>query len=503
MKSSILLLALLFVLVQAGKIPMQDKKEVETQQIASKDVAYFHEKRKRGTFRIYFKSKSDECTFKKYAPCGEIDKIGEIEAPVAKMAKKGLGAILGGAMGKLGKGASIAMHAMKFSASLMKAVPMLGPALGVFSAVSGMLNPAPSAQDILDQANTAIAQLTDEVNKKIKGMEGYVDSKVAKLEKELVDNNYQSSFRLWAQCIENPTEEEANECQRDAVKHAVAIRPKFTPEAGKLTGDVDFDTVRKLEAYMLAFRDYANLVVMEITPLLEYYCTHNKEIENAGHYCDQYATKMEVEVAFFIKYAKEAIAAIKKGHWGKDKGGACIDTVKCTSRKYWEGAFGNWHSINIDSCECEIESSNTKKYCKVNFDTRVDGSKSSAYSVFNYGNIPSDQFVKGAEEYGKRKLMEYAHGYQEQNHKVMDAYWQSNVFDFIPDWEQAIEMAGEMRTKNPKGDQLPVLDTFSPRYQARLDAAGYKFVDMTDMTEDAEAEEIMLESNLDESEKSN
>ena len=38
-----------------------------------------------------------------------------------------------------------------------------------------------------------------------------------------------------------------------------------------------FFQVRKLEAYMLAFRDYANLVIMEITPLLEYYCTFDKD----------------------------------------------------------------------------------------------------------------------------------------------------------------------------------------------------------------------------------
>ena len=41
--------------------------------------------------------------------------------------------------------------------------------------------------------------------------------------------------------------------------------------------------VRKLEAYMLAFRDYANLVVMELTPLIEYYCIDKKTAADGKH----------------------------------------------------------------------------------------------------------------------------------------------------------------------------------------------------------------------------
>ena len=67
------------------------------------------------------------------------------------------------------------------------------------------------------------------------------------------------------------------ECQRESVKYLVAKRPKFTSESGSLKNDaISFEKVRKLEAYMLAFRDYANLVVMQLSPLLEYYCVARK-----------------------------------------------------------------------------------------------------------------------------------------------------------------------------------------------------------------------------------
>ena len=43
--------------------------------------------------------------------------------------------------------------------------------------------------------NKAVATLTDEVNNKLDQMEGYVDSKVAKAEKELIAAEYASAFR--------------------------------------------------------------------------------------------------------------------------------------------------------------------------------------------------------------------------------------------------------------------------------------------------------------------
>ena len=70
----------------------------------------------------------------------------------------------------------------------------------------------------------------------------------------------------------------------------------------------------------------------------------------------------------------------------------------------------------------------------------------------------------------------------------MDKYWKQEVLDFIPAWTKAIKMAEEAKKKNPKGDDKPVLDEFSPEYPARLAAAGYKFVDMT--KSDGKEEEV-------------
>jgi len=310
----------------------------------------------------------------------------------------------------------------------LKNAPMLGPALGVFSAMTGFINPAPTAQDILNSVNTAVGKLTSEVNRKLDQMKGYVDSKIAKLEKDLIRGEYETNFRLWAACINEPSEEHVNECQRDAVKLLTAAQGKFTPLAyevknRKAGAKVSFENVRKLEAYMLAFRDYANLVVMSLTPLLQYYCIAKKNAQYASHYCDVYSNTLSTNAQFFVDYADKAIKLIKEGHWGTSKRGNCPNTVKCDGQRQIREGFWNYHTANSQKCRCEIESSNTKKYCEISFTLRADGKK--VYNNYNYPNAHS--LGSAGPEFARRILDEYAWTYQEKNHKIMDKYWQTEI----------------------------------------------------------------------------
>jgi len=455
---------------------------------AQRNDEYFSPKNKRDWFIIAQNSKSTDCFFKGYKPNGPIVDIADIKSPKATLgAKSGLAKILSGAK-KMGQGAAVVMHAMKFSAFLMKKAPMLGPALGVFSAMTGFINPAPTAQDILKSVNTAVDKLTSEVNQKLDQMKGYVDSKVAKLEKDLIMGEYATSFRLWANCINEPTEAKVKECQQDAVKHITAKRPKFTPlsfELKSLGGSkkVSFEKVRKLEAYMLAFRDYANLVVMQLTPLLMYYCVNKKNAPYASHYCDQYSNSLKTEAQFFIDYANQAVRVIKEGHWGTAKRGACLNTVKCDGQKQVREGFWNAHTANTQLCRCEIESSNTKKYCEIKFTIRVDNQR--VYNMYNYPGVSG--FANGGKEYGSRVLATLASDYQVKNHKIMDKYWQNEILAYTPEWQNAITLADELKAKNPKrvGDE-PSMD-YSDSFEDRLTQSGYVAVpDDEDSFEDNE-----------------
>ena len=66
---------------------------------------------------------------------------------------------------------------------------------------------------------------------------------------------------------------------------------------------------------------------------------------SAPHYCSVYSDKMKNEASNFIKYAQEAVATIKKGHWGTNNSGSCPNTEKIKKiREIKEGSwFGKTH----------------------------------------------------------------------------------------------------------------------------------------------------------------
>ena len=56
-------------------------------------------------------------------------------------------------------------------------------------------------------------------------------------------------------------------------------------------------------------------------------------------YCDLYTDKMITNVKRFMKYAENAVKAIKDGHWGPDGTGSCLSTLKCGD---WTDKRRNW-----------------------------------------------------------------------------------------------------------------------------------------------------------------
>merc|ERR1712142_666239 len=124
--------ALIFLLwvgvsVFAAHLPNDEEKLVRDSGFPEEDQndEYFSSKTKRKMFSIYHNRNSGECSFSGYKPNGPIVDIAQIKSPEATLgSKSGLAAILSGAK-KMGQGAAVAMHAMKFSAKLMKNAPML------------------------------------------------------------------------------------------------------------------------------------------------------------------------------------------------------------------------------------------------------------------------------------------------------------------------------------------------------------------------------------------
>lgn len=371
--------------------------------------------------------------------------------------------------------------------------------------MTGLVNgPEPSAQDILNKCNEALAELTDEVNKKMKEMENYVDAQIAATEKKLIQAEFKTCFNLWTECVKEATPELSNRCQTDSARHVVSRRDKFAVEADKLNGGITMKEVRRLEAYMLAFRDYANLVVMQLTTLVNYYCLLKKGGANGPHNCQRYANDLISQATYLSNYAEKAVAAIKTAHWGKNKMGPCPDTLKCTCKDVNEGWLVKVHTANNCGCTCEMMNANKKQYCTVRFHIRTDGK--GVYSKKNYPDISGNTNFKTAQEkYGKMMEEKFAKDYQIKNHQVMDKYYNIEILDFVKEWRQAIDMAKVAKTKNPKLDAQPVLDEgFSPEYLTRLARTGYTYSDLLRFHESnvKDAQESTKEDNFTEVEYS-
>ena len=249
------------------------------------------------------------CSYKGYMPGGGTPNISPIKPPTATMPANALAKIAG--LGS--KGASLAMHSSnlmkafgKGSALFLKIAPKLGPALGVFGAALGFVSAltSPTPQDILNQANKAIAKLTAEVNDRLVKMEGYVDYKVIQLEKDLVNREYRSLFNLFGNCVKEATKNQVNECMRDAETKASSDAPKYTildTKMGAYTDSTEFRSyydsnpskapsfydVKRIEAGIISFRDFATLHLLMISTLLDTYKS-DASLPNAAFYVTRY-----------------------------------------------------------------------------------------------------------------------------------------------------------------------------------------------------------------------
>jgi len=400
------------------------------------------------------KGKISNCEYKGYKPGGDVKNIGDIKAPKAVLDAGGLSAILGGAS----RASAITMHSLKLPAvasgiakaakiaakvgpkllrAFSKIGPALGPALGIFSGAIGLINDLtkPTPQDILDSVNREIEQLTKEVNEKLDRMKGYVDSAIITTEKELITREYASIARLWKNCITEVTAEEANRCQRDAFKHADREVGKFAVYRSKvLAGRLTNLEMRKLEGYLLAFRNYANIVLSILQALIDTY--DGDDTDTGKSYLARYKGEMKKRAAYFEEYARAAVKEILKVHKGRNGMGVCPDTLKCgPNRPVKEGWFVAKHTADHVDCDVTIDEG-TKQKCTIHWIIRRDG-KQANYNIPAYRSSSSAGSPETPKHLTSQYLLPECIKYQNKNAQIAGAYWRENLEIFYPIWHEA------------------------------------------------------------------
>jgi len=285
---------------------------------------------------------------------------------------------------------------------------------------------------------------------------------------------------LWSNCIKASNPARADRCQMDAVKSLLSQRPYFAPHEAKVLAMKKLNSFerRRVEASLVLFRDYANLVIMELTPLINKFCEDRYSHRDKSN-CKRFSKAMNTQVNFFIKFAQNAIKLIEAAN---GKYGVCPETITCGPQHVIKEGWIKVHTANWFECKCVIEDANTKQYCKVRGTIRKDGRHLTDYYYYDY-NVRTDE--QAAKEFAGVITKGEAAKYQNQNRPIVKKYWEKNVLLMIPTWRKALEKAqygmrlsdeeenDEVEEEMNDGSSLSWYK-YSKEFEARMKKAGLK-----------------------------
>ena len=203
---------------------------------------------------------------------------------------KGFENSLGFAAKIIGQGAGAGRALAAVAATIentAKIASKLSAGFGVFAAAFGIIESftKPTPNQILEKVNKAFAEMAKDVNDRLKKMEGYVDGKVIRAEEGIIKNEFAYLKRYFGSCIRETTEAAARRCQQNANKNIYAELPKFQKlrnhfRSGRKAG-ISFYDVKRLEAGLISFRDYASLHLYSLQLLVNTYREDEDSLEKS------------------------------------------------------------------------------------------------------------------------------------------------------------------------------------------------------------------------------
>ena len=452
-------------------------------------------------FYIRHDSTTGYCTYKGYVPGGVLPNIKPIASPVAKAQKDALTQILSfGA-----KGSAVAMHSTNAAKAFLnvfaKTAPKIASSLGVFGAALGVLTEftKPTAQDLLNEVNKALKKLTDEVNHRLTQMKDYVDTQVIKVEKNLMDSEYKRLFLLWKKCLEEHKKSEADEAQRDANRFIGASQPKFMTLSDKISvydpdnwqqGGPSHHDVKRIEAGLLGFRDFATLHLMVLKGLVDTYA-EGKDADSVVYY-HRYLGELKTAGMLYYKYANWAYKWILVRQVKENR----IAKVTCPKRKeIWEGWFVKAHTADTSTCEVHCTRMMHDSKCSYKQTVRVDGKKPDKYvkTYINWAHPKQWQFALDSN--CRSKLKKICTTYLNKMEEAIKEYYTQNLLNVAAVWKKSSEDTdGKMKALGiVSGDESMVI---SERYpdQERYDET-VEDEDEDDEEREQERDEKQMESD--------
>jgi len=407
---------------------------------------------------------SGECAYQGYRPGGDVTNIADIKPP--KLQIRAVSGVLGEVSTALGFTVDAINVIGLVSDSVGAVAGPMGTVLGVFAAVTGAINDQAKLKpaEVATATNNAIAELTLRMNNKLLKMESYVNSQIIHLEQRLIERQYKGDFRLWVLCATQATAELSKECQRDAFHTLNGHRPMFAILREQIMNNNKYKLTglqtRELEVYLPVFRDYVNLEIMELVPLIKTYCKAGPGLDILQ--CNHYSRALQEAMNFAKTYTQKAVDIITKYH---EAGTACKQTFQCAPLHNLYEGFWKAYTAKEGSCQCVL-GYGTEAICTVPVTIREDGKIPWDYTSISLPCGWGDAVcAEGA--YGKLKLFSVEKTYVAADVKVVKAYWKNEVLSFIPEWDKAYKF-GTDHIKTADAGDAEFKDVLSPRFTERL-----------------------------------
>ena len=129
------------------------------------------------------------------------------------------------------------MHFQNFLKGAFKAfetvTPVLASCLGMVGVTFGFINRnenSIAAVKIIAEVNRANTQIINATNQRINALKDYVDQTARKILEKGMSDHYKEQNENWNNCINEPTLEDANYCQRDVARDVNGLKFIFMNE---------------------------------------------------------------------------------------------------------------------------------------------------------------------------------------------------------------------------------------------------------------------------------
>jgi len=240
--------------------------------------------------------------------------------------------------------------------------------------------------------------------------------------------------------------------------------------------------MKRVEATLLSFRDYATLSVMCLKALVDTY--KGKTDTSSKLYYNRYNEKLKSEVEGIVSYITKAVDDVVKMHTDNNNPyGHCDKSFTCKGLN--EGREGFWlskvHTYSWRECTCVFDGADVAtKTCTSRITIRTDGKgKEAKYTRIQ---TQASSYSGATTEYAKKQLHESGKPFVEEMKKVIQTYWENEVLCLIPAWQ---EVANALPSVNDEYYPTHVYninlddEPYSPVYHLRL-ATALKMADEFD-----------------------